>query len=116
MTFSELQSLFRKTDHIFKIVSDIDLEGKTLVIGENSFLDFQGGSFSNGTINGPNVRLIGAIKLNNVLVPKSLDYGNGESLPENPFVGQQYFNTSTHKTITWDGKKWWNPDGTEATS
>lgn len=27
-----------------------------------------------------------------------------------------YFNTDTHKQITWDGSKWWNPDGTEATS
>ena len=31
-------------------------------------------------------------------------------------VGFQYFNTDTHKMITWDGSKWWNPDGTEATS
>ncbi len=32
------------------------------------------------------------------------------------YIGFQYFNTDTHKIITWDGSKWWNPDGTEATS
>lgn len=31
-------------------------------------------------------------------------------------IGFQYFNTDTHKMITWDGSKWWNPDGTEATN
>jgi len=28
--------------------------------------------------------------------------------------GYQYFNTDTHKMITWFDGKWWNPDGTEA--
>lgn len=36
--------------------------------------------------------------------------------PEPKRIGLQYFNTDTHKTITWDGSKWLNPDGTEATS
>ena len=31
------------------------------------------------------------------------------------YVGFQYFNIDTHKIIVWDGKKWYNPDGTEAT-
>lgn len=35
--------------------------------------------------------------------------------PTSANVGFQYFNTDTHKMITWDGSKWWNPDGTEAT-
>ena len=30
------------------------------------------------------------------------------------YIGFQYFNTDTHKMITWDGAKWFNPDGTEA--
>lgn len=30
------------------------------------------------------------------------------------YIGFQYFNTDTHKMITWDGNKWFNPDGTEA--
>ena len=36
--------------------------------------------------------------------------------PKPKNIGFQYFNTDTHKIITWDGSKWWNPDGTEATN
>lgn len=32
------------------------------------------------------------------------------------YAGFSFFNTDTHKMITWDGSKWWNSDGTEATS
>lgn len=30
------------------------------------------------------------------------------------YAGFQFHNKDTHKTITWDGTKWYNPDGTEA--
>ena len=44
-------------------------------------------------------------------------YGAFVDRPSSGFSqGFQYFNTDTHKMITWDGAKWWNPDGTEATS
>lgn len=43
-------------------------------------------------------------------------YGAFANKPNNQQKGFQYFNTDTHKMITWDGAKWWNPDGTEATS
>ena len=43
-------------------------------------------------------------------------YGTFANKPNNQQKGFQYFNTDTHKMITWDGSKWWNPDGTEATS
>lgn len=43
-------------------------------------------------------------------------FGPFSSKP-NPYnAGFQYFNTDTHRMITWDGVKWWNPDGTEATN
>lgn len=42
--------------------------------------------------------------------------GSFNDKPEPKRIGLQYFNTDTHKTITWDGSKWLNPDGTEATS
>ena len=42
--------------------------------------------------------------------------GSFLSKPTPTNIGFQYFNTDTHKMITWDGTKWWNPDGTEATS
>lgn len=46
-------------------------------------------------------------------IAKSGPYSNRPT-PKN--IGFQYFNTDTHKMITWDGAKWWNPDGIEATS
>lgn len=43
---------------IYKIVSDIDLQGEELTIPANCTLDFQGGSFSNGTIIFSNTKII----------------------------------------------------------
>lgn len=62
---SQLSSIPANT--IYKIVSDIDLQGKTLTIPANCTLDFQGGSFSNGTIVGSNTRFSGNIKLDTTL-------------------------------------------------
>lgn len=45
---------------IYVIVSDIDLQGETLTIPSNCTLDFQGGSFSNGTIIG-NCKITGNV-------------------------------------------------------
>lgn len=42
---------------VYKIVSDIDLGGITLTLPTNCTLDFQGGSFSNGTIVGSNTKI-----------------------------------------------------------
>lgn len=42
--------------------------------------------------------------------------GSFNNKPTPKRIGLQYFNTDTNKIITWDGNKWWNPDGTEATS
>lgn len=49
-----VQSLFTKANQIYKITKDIDLYGETLTMPEGCTLDFQGGSFSNGTIQGNN--------------------------------------------------------------
>ena len=48
---------FTKTNHIYKIVDHIDLQGETLTMPANCTLDFQGGSFSNGTIIGSNTKI-----------------------------------------------------------
>lgn len=48
---------FTKTNHIYKIVDYIDLQGETLTMPANCTLDFQGGSFSNGTIVGSNTKI-----------------------------------------------------------
>lgn len=51
----------------YKIISDIDLGGTTLTLPANCTLDFQGGSFTNGTIVGSNTRFSGNIKLDTTL-------------------------------------------------
>ncbi|WEU69859.1 hypothetical protein [Rudgehvirus jaberico] len=52
---------------IYKIRFNIDLGGTTLTLPANCTLDFQGGSFSNGTIVGSNTRFSGNIKLDTTL-------------------------------------------------
>lgn len=42
--------------------------------------------------------------------------GSFNDKPKPKRIGLQYFNTDTNKMITWNGSKWFNPDGTEATS
>ena len=56
---------------VYKIVSDIDLSGTTLTLPANCTLDFQGGSFSNGTISLTNTELKGNIKLSSITLTGS---------------------------------------------
>lgn len=58
-----IQNKFKKTNTIYKITKDIDLEGSTLIIPVGCTLDFQGGSFKNGTINFNDTILSGDIKI-----------------------------------------------------
>lgn len=59
------------TDTIYKIVKDIDLNGTSKGIPANCTLDFQGGSFSNGTISLANTELKGNIKLSSITLTGS---------------------------------------------
>lgn len=52
-----IQDKFNRPNVIYKITKDIDLGGGTLTIPEGCTLDFQGGSFSNGTIVGNNTAI-----------------------------------------------------------
>lgn len=63
LTWSEVLGYENLT---YIIVGDIDLEGETLTLGNNSTLDFQGGSFSNGTIVGNDTKLEGNVKLSSI--------------------------------------------------
>lgn len=45
-----IQDKFNKSNVIYKITKDIDLNGGTLTIPAGCTLDFQGGSFTNGTL------------------------------------------------------------------
>lgn len=53
-----IQNKFKKTNTIYKITKDMDLEGSTLIIPVGCTLDFQGGSFKNGTINFNNTSIL----------------------------------------------------------
>lgn len=56
-TIDILNIMFSYSGIIYKICADIDLGGGTLTVATNSTLDFQGGSFSNGTIVGQNTKI-----------------------------------------------------------
>lgn len=57
-TIDILNIMFSYSGVIYKICADIDLGGGTLTVATGSTLDFQGGSFSNGTIIGNNTAVI----------------------------------------------------------
>lgn len=56
-TIDILNIIFSYSGVIYKICADIDLGGGTLTVATGSTLDFQGGSFSNGTIVGQNTKI-----------------------------------------------------------
>lgn len=55
---SKYQNKFKKEGVIYKITKDYDLNGCVLTIPDNCTLQFEGGSFSNGTIRGSNTKII----------------------------------------------------------
>lgn len=59
-TIDMLNVMFSYSNVIYKICADIDLGGGTLTIATGSILDFQGGSFNNGTIIG-NCKITGNV-------------------------------------------------------
>lgn len=48
------QDMFTQSNTIYEIRYDFDLNGAEITIPEGCILDFQGGSFSNGSLNAPN--------------------------------------------------------------
>lgn len=63
-----IQSTFNKSNMIYKIVDDVDLGNGVLIIPTGSTLDFQGGSFNNGTIklNSANIKAAPVRIFNNI--------------------------------------------------
>lgn len=70
-TIDILNVIFSYSGVIYKVCADIDLGGGTLTIVTGSTLDFQGGSFSNGTISLTNTELKGNIKLSSITLTGS---------------------------------------------
>ena len=62
-TIDILNIIFSYSGVIYKVCADIDLGGGELTIASNSTLDFQGGSFTNGTIVFQNTSIKGDAKL-----------------------------------------------------
>lgn len=58
---AKIQNRFNKPNMIYKITKDLDLEGGTLTLPSGCTLDFQGGSFSNGTIVGNGTKIIAGL-------------------------------------------------------
>lgn len=61
-----LNNIFSYSNVVYKIVGDIDLAEGTLTIATGSTLDFQGGSFSNGSITLQNTEVKGNIRLSSI--------------------------------------------------
>ena len=73
VNISSVQSEFVKKDTIYRITKDYDLRNGSLIIPERCILDFQGGSFRNGTIvgdstvilNNPSYNILGNCVISN---------------------------------------------------
>ena len=78
-----IQDKFNKPNVIYKITKDIDLDGGTLTIPVGCTLDFQGGSFTNGTIVGNNTKIkAGLQKIFNMNITLNGTWAVPESYPE----------------------------------
>ena len=78
-----IQDKFNKSNVIYRINNDIDLGGETLTIPANCTLDFQGGSFINGTIIGSNTKIkAGLQKIFNSDIILTGTWNVEESYPE----------------------------------
>ena len=79
-----IQDKFKQTNHIYKITTDIDLKEQLLTIPENCTLDFQGGSFNNGTIKFNHTQLLNIQSFddigNNIIKDPSSTYHIGQLL------------------------------------
>lgn len=125
-----LNVLFSYSNITYKIIGNIDLDGGELTIASGSTLDFQGGSFSNGTIVGQNTKVLvvgnpfndtitvsGNIYDINGINILALTKGTTEQRPTNTIIseGFEYYDSTLKKMILWNGTAWTNFDGTALT-
>lgn len=129
-TIDVLNIMFSYSNVIYKVCADIDLGGGELTIATGSTLDFQGGSFSNGTIVGQNTKVLvvgnpfndtitvsGNIYDINGINILALTKGTTEQRPTNTIIseGFEYYDSTLKKMILWNGTSWVNLDGTALT-
>ena len=94
--YSEASQIFTKSDRIYKILNNINLEGHTLTIPSGCTLDFQGGVFSGGTLN-----------INGAVIHESyeqLTAGGNLTITGNPAIGVKRWHDGYPSY--WDGTQW----------
>ncbi len=111
---------------IHKITNDYDLGHGILVLPANCTLDFQGGSFFNGTIVGSNTKVLtvgnpfndtiivlGTIYDINGINILAITKGTTDQRPVDTIIseGFQYYDSTLKKMILWNGTTWTNLDG-----
>lgn len=83
------QDMVSQENTVYEIRYDFDLDGETIVIPDGCFLDFQGGSFSNGTVT-----------------------YNGMTVDASAFESNiSYFSKELNKPIWWTGSEWVDATG-----
>ena len=99
-----IQNRFNKANTIYKITKDIDLEGETLTIPEGCTLDFQGGSFTNGSI------ILSTTKV----LPLGCNISEyiSTTISGTYKAGQILYDSTLLKCKLWNGTAWVNLDGT----
>lgn len=90
---------------IYVIVSDIDLQGETLTIPTGCTLDFQGGSFSNGTIIGYSTKVKGIRGFGHDLKVEGTWINLDK--PEKEFNYSDYVFTVTYHNVTASSDKYY---------
>lgn len=104
------QSKFNKSNVIYKIVNDIDLGNAVLTIPAGCTLDFQGGSFSNGTIVVNSTSIISSLYniLNNIYIIGNLNVdkvfpqwfgAKGDGVTDDTFSIQRAVNSVVNKGV-----------------
>lgn len=95
---------FTRNNFTYKITTDIDLQGVTLTMPANCTLDFQGGSFSNGTIILNNTKVLPLGCNIEDYITATIDGSYKE--------GQILYDSVLKKMKLWNGTAWVNLDGT----
>ena len=91
---------FSNSNTIYEIRYDFDLRGNQINLLENCIIKYQGGSISNGTIN----NCAGYIGIrSNTLIKGTTEQRPTLTASDEGF---QYYDTTLHKPIWWNGTQW----------
>ena len=93
--------MINKSNTIYHIQYDYDLNGAEITIPEGCVLQFEGGSLSNGAVNGDNTVIRNTGGRTIFYSISFLGYA----------VGQKYFDVTLNKPIYWNGTKWVDEKG-----